>query len=297
MTGAERGCLLLTSHLGNPERRPLTPAQMRTLAQRGADMGLPLDEQELQEQDLADLGYSREMAGRILALLAEEDLLDHYLSRGRKQDCCPVSRVNDRYPKRLRQNLGLDAPGCLWARGDITLLNTPAISLVGSRELLSPNRDFAAAVGEYAASQGLTLVSGNARGADRTAQEAALASGGRVISIVADELRRQPLHEGVLYLSEEDFDAPFTTARALSRNRCIHALGSMVFVAQAGLHRGGTWNGCTLNLRHGWSPVICLRDGSQAVRELEERGAYAIGAEELSGFEAIGKEEITFFDP
>ena len=34
MTGAERGFLLFSSHLGNPERKPLTTAQLRTLADR-----------------------------------------------------------------------------------------------------------------------------------------------------------------------------------------------------------------------------------------------------------------------
>ena len=70
------------------------------------------------------------------------------------------------------------------------LFRSPAVALVGSRELRAENRKFAAAVGYRAAEEGLTLVSGNARGADRTAQEACLAAGGRVISIVADELSR-----------------------------------------------------------------------------------------------------------
>ena len=34
MTGAERGFLLLTSHLGTPLRRPLTVAQFRVLTER-----------------------------------------------------------------------------------------------------------------------------------------------------------------------------------------------------------------------------------------------------------------------
>lgn len=293
MTGAERGFLLLTSHLGNPERKPLTPAQMRTLRQRAAM--LSWEDRDLTEKDLLLLGYSREMATRILALLSEEALLDYTLIQGRRQDCCPISRVNGHYPEILSHRLGPDAPGCLWAKGDITLLRTTAISLVGSRQLREPNRAFAAAVGQYAARQNLTLISGNARGADRTAQEACLASGGNVISIVADELSKQPLQEHILYLSEEDFDAPFTTQRALSRNRLIHALGAMVFVAQSDVGTGGTWSGCTQNLRHGWSPVICFRDGSAAAQALEDLGAYLIREEELGEFRAISGDEISFF--
>ena len=262
MTGAERGFLLLTSHLGNPERKPLTPAQMRTLSQRAAM--LSREDRDLTEKDLLLLGYSREMATRILALLSEEALLDYTLIQGRRQDCCPISRVNGHYPENLSHRLG-------------------------------PNRAFAAAVGQYAARQKLTLISGNARGADRMAQEACLASGGNVISIVADDLSKQPLQEHILYLSEEDFDAPFTTQRALSRNRLIHALGAMVFVAQSDVGTGGTWSGCTQNLRHGWSPVICFRDGSAAAQALEDLGAYLIREEELGEFRVISGEEISFF--
>jgi predicted Rossmann fold nucleotide-binding protein DprA/Smf involved in DNA uptake len=183
------------------------------------------------------------MAARILGLLREEDLLRLYVSRGLRLDCVPVTRVTEHYPLILRQRLGLDSPGTLWARGDFSLLHTPAIALVGSRELHPENYVFAEAVGIHAAKQGITLVSGNARGADRAAQEACLKAGGSVISIVADELWKHPIREKMLYLSEEDYDTPFTAQRALSRNRCIHTLGRLVFVAQSDLKKGGTWDG------------------------------------------------------
>ena len=131
------------------------------------------------------------------------------------------------------------------------------------------------------------MVSGNARGADRAAQEACLVSGGKVISIVADELWKHRFRENVLYLSEEDYDSPFTSQRALSRNRCIHALGQMVFVAQSGLQKGGTWNGTVKNLHFGWSPVACFRDGSDASKALEQLGAYLIGMEDLKEFDSL----------
>ena len=227
-------------------------------------------------------------------MLAEEELLHHYLVRGKCLECVPVTRVTDAYPLLLRQRLGLDSPGTLWAKGDLSLLHTPAISLVGSRELKPENRDFAKAVGLHAARYGLTLVSGNARGADRTAQDSCLAAGGKVISIVADELRKYHCRENVLYISEEDYDSPFSAQRALSRNRCIHALGQMVFVAQSDLQKGGTWDGTARNLRFGWSPVACFRDGSAASKELEQMGAYLIVVEELEDFSGLPEQTAIF---
>ena len=294
MTGPEKGFALLTSHLGNPERKVLTTAQFRTLASRVRQAGVSGEDRELTLEDLTALGYGKDFGARVLKLLSEEDLLKHYISRGNRLGCTPVTRVTEAYPILLRQRLGLDSPGILWAKGNVDIMNTPAIALVGSRELNPENRAFAEAVGSYAARQGLTLVSGNARGADRTAQDACLAAGGRVISIVADELWKADPGENQLYLSEEDYDSPFTAQRALSRNRCIHALGRLVFVAQSGHRKGGTWDGTARNLQFGWSPVACFRDGSAASRELEQMGAYLIGVEDLEDFSGL-PEQITIF--
>lgn len=294
MNARERGFLLLSSHLGDPERKILTTAQLRILADRVKNSESTAEDRELSEKDLVKLGFSREMARNVVALLEEEDSLTHYLNRGARMDCTPITRVSPEYPLILRQRLGLDSPGCLWTKGDTGILNTPAIALVGSRNLREPNREFAEAVGRHAAAQGLTLVSGNARGADRAAQEACLEAGGRVISIVADELSKQPRRRNVLYVSEDGFDEPFSAQRALSRNRCIHALGRMVFVAQSDLGKGGTWDGTVKNLRFGWSPVACFRDGSEAAAELEQMGAYLIGLADLKDFGTLPESEITF---
>ena len=70
MRGAERGFLLLGSLLGNPERRPLTTAQLRLLAQRVQLMERWDPERDLVLEDLLKIGYSGEGARRILALLA-----------------------------------------------------------------------------------------------------------------------------------------------------------------------------------------------------------------------------------
>lgn len=296
MNPREKGFLLLTSHLGDPGRRPLTAAQLRTLAQRMQTIEAPTADRDLTPGDLVRLGYSRDMAAHILDLLSQEDVLEHYLLRAKKLGCTPITRVSEAYPLLLRKRMGQDSPGCLWAKGDVSFLKTPAIALVGSRDLREPNRQFAQAVGTYAAQQGLTLVSGNARGADKTAQNACLSAGGKVISIVADALAGHPLRENVLYLSEEDFDAEFSAQRAISRNRCIHVLGRMVFVAQAALEKGGTWDGTVKNLRFGWSSVACFRDGSEASQQLEQLGAYLIGMEDLEDMGSLLKSNDNLFD-
>ena len=71
MNGREAGFLLLTSHLGNPERKVLTVAQLRKLAQRvSLSKRMPAD-REMIPEDLLQLGYSRQEAERILNLLSQ----------------------------------------------------------------------------------------------------------------------------------------------------------------------------------------------------------------------------------
>ena len=296
MTGAEAGFLLLTSHLGNPDRRVLTTSQLRILSGRVRIAEKGSGDRDLDVQDLVALGYGREIAAQILRLLDEEQLLRYYLRKGEKNLCYPLTRVTSGYPRRLRQKLGEETPGCLWYKGDVDLLSQPKVALVGSRDLLECNRHFAREVGRQAALQGYVLVSGNARGADQAAQNACLQAGGKVISVIADSLEEKTAKENVLYLSEDGFDCPFTAQRAISRNRIIHALGERTFVAQSALEMGGTWDGTVKNLRHGWSRVYCLADGSDAIAQLHQLGAETISEKELQNFKALPCGTAGFLD-
>lgn len=294
MIRSEEGFLLLCCSLGDLERRVLTTYQLRKLAQRMRDAHIPAEERELGVPDLLALGYGRPMAERIVSLFGDEDWLQAYLRRAKKAGCVPITRVSDSYPQILRAKLGLDAPGCLWAKGDLSLLERRKVSLVGSRDLLEPNRYFCAEAGSQAAKQGYALVSGNARGADQTAQNACLRSGGQVISIVADSLETKEETDNLLFLSEDAFDLPFSGRRALSRNRLIHAMGEKTFVGQCSLGIGGTWDGTVKNLSAHLSPVFCYEDGSEAAAQLAQMGAQLISLQLLQDFSGLKDSEFRF---
>ena len=294
MSLKEYSFLLLTGKLGDPSRMPLTTAQLRTLAQRIPLLQPSSDDTQLSIAHLASIGIGEPLAGRILRLLEDTPQLEAYLARAKKAGCIPVTRTNEDYPLILRKRLGLDAPGCLWLKGDPQILKMPAVSLVGSRELRNANRDFAREVGMQAAKQGYVLVSGNARGADIVAQNACLEAGGQVICVVADALCEHTERKNILFLSEEDYDEPFSALRALRRNRVIHCLGEITFAAQCTLEKGGTWDGSVRNLKNLWSPLYCFDDGSQAMQELECMGASLIDLPELSDFPKLTQHNSFF---
>ena len=296
MTPLEAGFLLLTSRLGDPSRKVLTVAQFRNLTARVRSSGISRENRDLLPGDLTALGYSAGAAARILSLLTDTQQLEYYLAKGRRSGCVPVTRAGERYPVAVRKRLGDESPGCLWAKGDLSLLDTPRISLVGSRDLLPQNRCFAEEVGFQAAKQGHTLVSGNARGADKTAQEACLAAGGSVICVVADQLERHRGKDRVLYLSEDAFDEAFSSQRALSRNRVIHCLGAITLVAQTSLHKGGSWSGAVQNLHRCWNKVFCFDDGTPAACELQQLGALPVTRADLSDYSRLAEGPYTLFD-
>ena len=295
MRPAELGYLLLAETLGDPRRKPLTSYQLRTLTNRMRSMPKSTEDRELEEQDLVAAGYSRADAGHILQLLSQQELLAAYLGRAIRQDCSFTTRISATYPAVLKNKLGLDAPPVLWLRGDPELLEMPMVSLVGSRDLNPENLAFAREVGRKAAKQGYALVSGNARGADRAAQEAALEAGGKVISVVADSLIGHELQPDVLYISENGIDESFSSQRAHSRNRIIHCLGQKVFVAQTSLETGGTWHGTIKNLQKQWTPVYGFDDASKGMQSLSQMGMTLITGEELSRISALTDRNISFF--
>lgn len=288
MTGAQRGFLLLTSHLGDPERKVLSVARFAALTKAVYRMDKTAAERDLTAEDLRAVGLQHQEAEHILSLLGQEGLLDSYLRRAEKLEVYPITRASEQYPVALRQRLGLNSPGVLWARGDAALLKKQAVAVVGSRTLQPANRQFAREAGQQAAKQGYVLVSGNARGADTAAQTGCLSAGGQIVSVVADKLENHDLAENILWLSEDSYDMDFSAQRALSRNRVIHALPRLTLVAQCRLDKGGTWSGTLNNLRGAWSPVCCYRDGSDAAAALQGLGADLIDFPELTDLSRLG---------
>ena len=277
MTAAETGILMLTCPLGQMQAPILTSYQfaqtakrVRLMKNRARD---PLG--ELTEAALYTLGFTLEQSARLVKLLMREELCRAYLAEGERQNITALTIHSALYPAALRR-LGAYTPPALFAKGDLSILQLPRIALVGSRALQPANRIFAERIGIRAAERGYALVSGGANGADRTAQEACLSHGGKVIVCTPEQLLSCPDQASVLYLSEHGYDLPFSIPRALSRNRVIHALGEKTFVAQCAAGSGGTWQGSTENLRERYSPLYVFNDGSDGANALILRGAEPI---------------------
>lgn len=272
----------------------LSLAQARELSRRARAAGIGEEDpfRDVTVKDVRRLGYSEYEAGHIVSLLGRERQLDGYLLAAEKADVAVITRLDARFPQRLREQLGARCPAALFCRGDLRLLQRPCISVVGSRHLAQPGAQFAAQAGRLAAREGFTLCSGDAMGADRTAQEACLRGGGSVLIFPATELVYCPVRENVLYAAEGGFEFGFSAQRALSRNRFIHAMGEKTLVAQTSFGKGGTWNGSLDNLQHEYSPLFVFDDGSEGARALCARGATPVQA--LTSLQALTPAQLSF---
>ena len=267
--------LLLCCALPEDAARPLTLPQfeergrrVRLLSSSAAD---PLG--EVTARELRRLGYDEAQCARILTLLARREKLRQYLTAAERAGIRPVTRLSEGYPARLWQTLGTRCPAVLFAKGDPALASARCITVVGSRELTAEGRAFAVSAGRLIAEAGLTLCSGGAIGADLAAQGACLAHGGSAVIFPAGPLTDCQAQARTLYLAEQAFDAPFSPARALTRNRYLHAMGEKTLVAQCTRCTGGTWEGAIENLRRGYSPVFVHADGAEGTQALLARGA------------------------
>lgn len=272
----------------------LSLAQARELSRRARAAGIGEEDpfRDVTVKDVRRLGYSEYEAGHIVLLLGRERQLDGYLLAAEKAGVTVITRLDSRFPRRLREQLGARCPAALFCRGDLRLLQRPCISVVGSRHLASPGAQFAAQAGRLAAKEGFTLCSGDAMGADRTAQEACLRGGGSVLIFPATELVYCPIRKNTLYAAEGGFELGFSAQRALGRNRFIHAMGEKTLVAQTGFGKGGTWSGSLDNLQHEYSPLFVFDDGSEGARALCARGATPVQA--LTSLQALTPAQLSF---
>ena len=223
--------------------------------------------------------------GRLQNLLGRGFLLSQVIERWQTRAIWVVSRADAEYPRRLKTRLREDAPAVLYGCGDMTLLETGGLAVVGSRHVDDALIDYTMAVGWLAARAGRTLVSGGAKGIDQAAMRGALEGGGKVCGVLADSLEKTTMNrehrnlllDGQLVLiSPYDPSAGFNVGNAMQRNKLIYALADTSLVVSSDLNKGGTWAGAVEQLdKLKFVPVFIRSTGksSAGLDGLRKKGA------------------------
>ncbi len=126
-------------------------------------------------------GLSLKLAERVAQARASVDLdlcIDRYASQG----ITILTWEDDLYPARLRE---IDQPPpVLYVRGELTAEDAWAVAVVGTRRVSAYGRQVTEEAASFLAANGVTVVSGLARGVDASAHQSALKAGGRTIAVL-----------------------------------------------------------------------------------------------------------------
>jgi DNA processing protein len=145
------------------------------------------------------------------------------------------------YPRLLRE-IALP-PAILYVRGSLLPEDDLAVAIVGTRRISAYGRHVTEQISRELVEQGVTIVSGLARGIDRTAHVAALDAGGRTIAVLGcgpdlvyppdhAQLAAQIAGHGAV-VSEFAAGMPPEAGNFPARNRIISGLVLGVLIAEA----------------------------------------------------------------
>jgi len=146
------------------------------------------------------------------------------------------------YPRNLRDIA--QPPPVLYVRGALTSGDEWAVAMVGTRKASAYGKEAARELAAGLAANGVTVVSGLARGIDETAHRAALEAGGRTVAVLGSGVdviypaENRGLAKAVTQAGAIVSDYPMGTAPESAnfppRNRIISGLSKGVIVVEAG---------------------------------------------------------------
>jgi len=280
--------LLLTAYLSKPmgsSPRPLSPIEWGRFA-------LWLKERGVAPETLLGEDPAHVLAGwkdksvtvdRIRDLIGRAGALGFALEKWQRAGLWVMTRSDTDYPIRFKRRLKTESPPILFGCGNRKLLGGQCVAVVGSRDATENDLAFATRLGVIAAAQGLSVVSGGARGIDEAAMLGALDREGTVIGVLADGLLRAAIStkyrkglmaNDLVLISPFNPDAGFDVGNAMGRNKYIYCLSDAAIVVSSGKEKGGTWNGAIENIKQRWVPVwVKTNSQSSGNAGLVERGA------------------------
>ena len=287
MTTDAWATILLTVPLKSPDGvRALTTAEWARLSAWLDDRNLwPSDLVNEHPAEILDGWADHKItADRLQQLLGREQVMGAWIKRWRDEGLVWLTPSDEDYPKRLRKQLEWTAPPVLFTTDNTVLLDQGGLAVVGSRNASEEDCAYATELGTRAASEGICILSGGARGIDQQAMLGALEAGGQAIAILPNNIVRTMtsaslrdfVDGGQLALvTPYNPDAGWNARLAMGRNKHIYCLSDAAVAVTSAAGQGGTWAGATENLRRGWVPlwVKDSRDHRSGSHGLVARGA------------------------
>jgi len=238
--------------------KPLAPREYRELALALVELGRePAD--LMQDQELLNEIAQGVVAKRVVQLLNRGLQLAQALDGWSQRGIRVLSRADSEYPALLKERLKGNAPSLLYCCGNLDLFNRGGLAVVGSRKV-DENNDlvgYTDQVGAASASEGISIISGGARGADKISMLGSLKRGGFAVGVLSCKMKQDVVSKDykphlrenrLLLCSVADPSAGWNTGHAMQRNKYIYALADHALII-ASETKGGTWEGATEQLK------------------------------------------------
>ncbi len=189
---------------------------------------------------LAEAGLGAKLVGRVVSARQSVDL-DQVWAKIEAQGISILTWADDEYPSRLRE---IDQPPpVLYIRGEYLQDDLFAVAIVGTRKVTPYGRQVTEEIASFLAANGITVVSGLARGVDAIAHQAALKAGGRTMAVLGSgvdkiyppehrALAEQMMERGAI-ISDYAVGTPPDASNFPPRNRIISGLSLAVVVIEA----------------------------------------------------------------
>lgn len=261
----------------------------------------PSDLLNFTDEDFEEiLDFNNEDLMRIKRLFARTASLAFEIEKLNNKGINLITRADDLYPKVLKKKLGFKCPPIFYYCGNLKLLKNKFIGFVGSRAIDDKDIEFTQKAVEHYIKQGYSIVSGGAKGIDRTATSHALVNDGIVVEYLSDSLIRRIKdvevinairNDKLLLLSQTIPSAGFDVGTAMQRNKYIYCTSDTTIIIKSDLNKGGTWAGAMEALKYNLTNVCCwnnsLYKGNQALIEV---GAFLIDSNlEVKKFESTNE--------
>jgi len=200
---------------------------------------------EARTYQLQAAGLNDNLRDRMLKIrnqVSLEDLTQKIVSQGIQV----ITWDDPAYPEQLRQIT--QSPFVLYIKGELVNEDDWAVAIVGTRRHSDYGRQITENISHTLARNGITIISGLARGIDGVAHQAALEAGGRTIAVLGSgvDITYPPEHrdlgedisrQGAL-ISDYPLGTPPDGSNFPPRNRIISGLSKAIIVIEAGERSG-----------------------------------------------------------
>src|SRR5688500_6462777 len=191
--------------------------------------------------ELAAAGVGLKVIERVVQAREKVDL-EKVCEKIEKQGIKILTWEDEAYPLRLKE---IDQPPpVLYIRGEYLPDDLFAVAIVGTRRCTPYDRQNTKDLSAFMAANGITVISGLARGIDAIAHQSTLKAGGRSIGVLGSGVDKiyPPEHRGLAeqmmergaIISDYALGTPPDASNFPPRNRIISGLSLAVFVIEAG---------------------------------------------------------------